>query len=58
MLSYNIKPKEIQQKVNFATTVIPEYDTAGADNEDCCGDMTCFMIHEGSKICLALLLAP
>ena len=33
-LSYNLKPLEIKEKENFATTVIPKYDTAGADEED------------------------
>ena len=33
-LSYNMKPQKIQEKLNFATTVIPDYDTAGADDED------------------------
>ena len=34
LLSYNLKPQELQEKVNFATTAIPEYNTAGADDED------------------------
>ena len=33
-LSYGLKPMELKGKVNFTTTQIPEYDTAGADEED------------------------
>ena len=33
-LSYNLKQHELQEKVNFTSTVIPEYDTEGADEED------------------------
>ena len=34
ILSYNLKPQEVQEKINFATTVVPNYDTEGADEED------------------------
>ena len=33
-LSYDMKPQNWQKKLNFATTDIPLYDTAGADDKD------------------------
>ena len=33
-LSYDMNPQEKQEKKNFKTTKIPDYDTAGADEED------------------------
>ena len=34
ILSYDLKPQEVQEKINFATTVVPNVDTEGADKED------------------------
>ena len=33
-LSYDLEPHEVKEQVNFATTVVPDFDTEGADEED------------------------